>query len=206
MNTNLFWCIIGIVGGAITSFVISYLFYFKGLMKKRLTYDIKTFSIVSEKINQIEGMEIKYKSLEIDNLYSSTITVKNIGNSIIKEQDLAPLCPLSVSTSGFFLKAKSDCIVSQPVNKISQYALSFQGNEGTYNYVKLDFDYIPKKAIITYSLFHTGDIIFNGDLMDGEIVTPIKIQRQKKIKYFLSNFLTIIVSVILGALFSYFSI
>lgn len=43
MNSNLFWCIIGIAGGAVASFFISYIFYFKGLTKKRLTYDIKTF-------------------------------------------------------------------------------------------------------------------------------------------------------------------
>lgn len=121
MNSNLFWCIAGILGGAIVSFFISYVFYFKGLTRKRLTYDIKTFSIVSNKINQIKGLEVKYNSTEIENLYSSTITIKNIGNSIVKEQDLVPSCPISLSTSGQFLNAKMECIESQPVSKITKY-------------------------------------------------------------------------------------
>ena len=83
MNSNLFWCIVGIIGGAIFSLLISLFFYFKGLNKKRLTYDIKTFCIISDKINQINGLDVKYNSTEIENLYSSTVTIKNIGNSKI---------------------------------------------------------------------------------------------------------------------------
>ena len=42
MNSNLFWCVVGIIGGAIVSFIISLLFYFLGIKKKRLSYEINT--------------------------------------------------------------------------------------------------------------------------------------------------------------------
>lgn len=204
MDSSLFWCITGIIGGAIISFIISYFFYFKGLTRKRLTYDIKTFSIVSNKVNQIKGLEVKYNSTEIENLYASTITIKNIGNSVVKEQDLVPLCPISLSTSGQFLKAKMECVESKPSNKITKYDFSFQENNNIYNYIKFNFDYIPKKAIITYSVFHTGNITFNGDLIDGEIVTPSENQKQKRIKNILHNIITSIICAILASLISYF--
>lgn len=180
MNANLFWCIAGIIGGAIASFIISYFFYFRSLTRKCLTYDIKTLCIVSDTINQINGLEVKYNSNNIENLYSSKVTIKNIGNSVIQEQDVAPLCPISITTSGEFLSSEKEAIKSHPTNKISNYNLSFYNNEKINNYVKFNFDYIPKKAIVTFSLFHTGNIMFNGDLIEGKIITPAQYQRNPK--------------------------
>lgn len=204
MDTNLFWCIIGIIGGAVVSFIISYFFYFKGLTKKRLTYEIKTFCIMSDKINQIKGLEVKYNSTQIDNLFSSTITIKNIGNSIIKESDVTPLCPISLSTSGQFLNDKYEYIESHPINKVSNYNLLFHGMGEIQNSVNFIFDYIPKKAIITFSLFHTGDIIFNGDLMEGEIITPAENQRKQKFKRIMWEFFIYILGILFSLIISYF--
>lgn len=204
MNSNLFWCIVGIMGGAIFSFIISSLFYFKGLTRKRLTYDIKTFSIVSNKVNQIKGLEVKYNSIEIENLYTSTITIKNIGNSVVKQQDLVPSCPISLSTSGQFLNSKMEVIESRPLNKKTRYNLSFETKNNICNYIKFNFDYIPKKAIITYSIFHTGDIIFNGDLMEGDVVTPSENQQRRKIFNILINILSIISGILTTLLCTHF--
>ena len=110
MNSNLFWCIIGIIGGAIVSFIISLLFYFLGIKKKRLSYEINTICLISNNINQVKGLKVKYKSNKIDNLYSSKITIKNIGNVSIEKQDLATNYPLSISTNGQFLLNKSNGI------------------------------------------------------------------------------------------------
>lgn len=197
MFSNLIWCLVGIVGGAIASYFISYFFFSKGLTKKCLTYEINTFCIISDKINQIEGLDVKYNSSEIKNLYSSIITIKNIGNSIIKEQDVVPLCPLTILTSGQFLKDKDQYIESYPASKVSNYNLSFY----TDNCVKFIFDYIPQEAVIKFSLFHTGDISFKGDLMDGEIITTSENQQRKKIFIIVVNILPLIVS-ILAALLS----
>ena len=204
MNSNLFWCIVGIMGGAIFSFIISSLFYFKGLTRKRLTYDIKTFSIVSNKVNQIKGLEVKYNSIEIENLYTSTITIKNIGNSVVKQQVLVPSCPISLSTSGQFLNSKMEVIESRPLNKKTRYNLSFETKNNICNYIKFNFDYIPKKAIITYSIFHTGDIIFNGDLMEGDVVTPSENQQRRKIFNILINILSIISGILTTLLCTHF--
>lgn len=36
MDSNLFWCIVGIIGGAISSFLISLFFYLKGFKNKKI--------------------------------------------------------------------------------------------------------------------------------------------------------------------------
>lgn len=62
MDSNLFWCILGIIGGAIVSFIISLSFYRFGLKKKRLSYEINTSCLISNNINQISGLKVKYKT------------------------------------------------------------------------------------------------------------------------------------------------
>lgn len=170
MNSNLFWCVMGIIGSTVFSLIISLLFYLKSKKRKRLTYEIKTTSIISNKIQQVKGLEVKYKSSEIENLYCSTITIKNIGNSIVKKQDLVPSCPIHILTSGQFLNAEPYCIEASPQDRTTAYSLSEQEIDGICKYIEFVFDYIPQKAIITYSLFHTGKIKFEGDLMDGKII------------------------------------
>lgn len=206
MISNLIWCIAGIIGGAIFSFLISYFFYLRSLNRKYLTYDIKTFCIMSDKINQISGLEVKYNSNEIKDLYSSSITIKNIGNSIIKEQDVTPLCPISISTSGIFLNNKNEYIESNPIDKIPNYNLSFNNINGVKNIVKFNFDYIPKNAIITFSLFHTGNITFHGDLMEGKIIKPTEFKKKQNMNHILRIIFIYVITVLLSFLLHFFII
>lgn len=208
MDSNLFWCIIGIIGGAIFSLLISLLFYYVGLKRKRLTYNIKTFCIISNKINQINGLEVKYNSNVIDNLYSSTITIKNIGNSIIEKQDFAPLCPLSVLTNGKFLVDESNGINLFPLNKANNVYPLFEINEdnGACNRFVIAFDYISKKEELTCSIFHTGEISVKGELKDGKFLNEEDTIANVKSKMrFLFAFLAFLLSLISSILTLFFS-
>lgn len=182
MDSNLFWCLVGIVGGAFFSLLISLFFYFKGLNQKRLTYNIKTFCIISDKINQIKGLDVKYNSTEIENLYSSTVTIKNIGNSIIEKNDFAPSCPISIYTDGKFLVDESNGMNLFPLNKANNVYPLFEvdENNGTCDKIIVTFDYLSKKEELTCVIFHTGNISFNGVLKDGKIITPIENEKRKK--------------------------
>lgn len=208
MNSNLFWCIVGIIGGAIFSLLISFFFYFKGLNRKRLTYNIKTFCIISDKINQIKGLEVQYNSIEIDNLFSSTITIKNIGNSVIEKNDFAPSCPISLSTDGKFLVDESNRMNLFPLNKANNVYPIFE-TDTTHrinNKIIIAFDYISKKEELTCSLFHTGDISFNGILKDGEIISYQESVKRKKIFMRILDFIIpTIVSMISILLTAYFT-
>ena len=171
MNSNLFWCIIGIAGGAVFSLIISLVFFLLGLKRKKLNYNIQTFCLVSKKINQIKGLEVKYNSKEIENLYSSTITIKNVGNSVIEKQDVSPSCPFSISTNGVFLLNNINDANLYSSNKTNHVFTSFNVDESNNEtrHIILNFEYIAKKEEWTYTILHTGDITFNGVLKDGKI-------------------------------------
>ncbi len=177
MNSSLFWCIAGIIGGAIISFIISYFFYFKGLSRKYLTYEINTISVISKKINLLEGLEIKYDSKVIQELYYSTIIIKNVGNTFIRNEDFVPRHPITVMTTGQFFKNKNEHIDSNPINKNTNYNLVVLNQPCTR--IQLTFDYIPQKAIIKFSIFHIGDIFLVGNLFDGEIIPMDKLKSKK---------------------------
>ena len=165
-NSSILWGIIGLVGG----FIISFFFYFIGLKRKHLSYNIKTICLVSDKINQINGLEIRYNSNEIEDLYFSTITIKNIGNAIIENSDFAALYPLSISTNGIFLIDELNEIELYSSNKSSVVQPLFDiDNDGICNYIIISFDYISKKEELTCSILHTGNIIFEGTLKEGRL-------------------------------------
>lgn len=170
MDLNLFWCIMGIVGSTFFSLIISLLFYIKSKKRQCLTYEIKTTCVISNKIQQVKELEVRYKAKEIENLYYSTITIKNTGNVIVKKEDLDPLYPISMLTSGQFLNTEHYYIESSSQDKEGSYDLCLQDIGDICKYIEFVFDYIPQKTTITFSLFHTGEIKFNGTLMDGKIV------------------------------------
>lgn len=54
-------------------------------------------------VNLIDELEIKYNTHKIKSLYSSSIVIRNTGNSIIDKNDFALSNPLSFITNGEFL-------------------------------------------------------------------------------------------------------
>lgn len=148
---------------------------------KKLTYDIITFTIISDKVTKIEGLEITYNSKEISNLFSSKITIKNIGNSIIEKNDFAPSFPLSIKTNGKFLTNEKTQIELCPSNKANNANPIF---DETANRIYIDFDFLSPNDTLKCSILHTDDIILEGALKDGKLITPlerIKIQNRKNI-------------------------
>lgn len=185
MDSNLFWCIIGIVGGAVFSLLISLFFYFKGLNRKRITYNIKTFCIISNKINQVKGLEVKYNYKNIEDLFSSTITIRNIGNSIIEKDDFAPSYPLSICTNGHFIADDSNGVELLPLNHANNVFPILNTDNNLCNRITIIFDYISKEEEITCHFFHTkDDILLDGILKDGKIISPVLNKtHRKKNKY-----------------------
>ena len=197
-NSGILWGIIGLLGG----FLISLLFYILGLSRKRLSYEIDTTPIISNKVTQVEDLKIQYKDCEIKDLFSSTIKIKNIGNTVIEDPDFASSAPLSVSTDGIFLVDKSNGVKLSSSTDANNIYPSFDIDEesGECSSIIVNFDYIPKRGKLTFSFFHTGDIILNGVLKDGKIIDAILVEKRSA---FVSNVVGIaggIISLILGLL------
>lgn len=178
-NSSIFWGIIGLIGGA----VISSFFYFIGIKRKNLSCDINTICLISNKINQVKSIEVKYNSKEIENLFSSKVVIRNVGNTIIEEHDVAPLCPIAISTNGQFLVDRDNGMNLFPLNKANNVYPLFEVNEktGACNRIIIHFDYISKKEEIVCSFFHTGDITIEGVIKEGKIYNSDEIVKRKRL-------------------------
>lgn len=168
---DFFWCIISILGGGILTAILSLITN----KKKQLSYKIDTYNLISKKVNNISGLEIKYNSLPIENLYSSTITIKNTGNKSIHSGDIALISPLSVNTNGKFILANDSSQIPNLSKKEYDIQLHPQIIKNSIcSKILIAFDYIPSKGTISFSLFHTGDISFTGTIKDGNIINSNK--------------------------------
>lgn len=165
-NSSALWGIIGLIGGI----VISSFFYFLGIKRKSLIYDITTTTLVSKNATQIEKLNISYDNKPIKNLYTSTIKIKNNSNSIIEPNDFAPSAPLSLITNGEFLTSSNTGVKLFAENTSNNVYPLFEVDENSIcQKVIIHFDYIAKNETICCTVFHTNSLSINGKLKDGKL-------------------------------------
>lgn len=196
--SNLFWCIIGIIG----SFLGGLLLYYLGKNRKRISYSIDTFRIrldnnceIIDKLKSVQCIisskygrycsDMSYNPIDLKDLYFSIIIIKNIGNTIIDQNDIAPNAPISISTNGKFLLNNIDDAVN---------IISFNRARNIYPQLKIDetnecncillnCDYLEKKEILGCILLHTGDISLRGNLKGGKIIKSDTKNNIKALKF-----------------------
>lgn len=166
-ESSALWGIIGLISGLI----VSSFFYFLGIKRKSLIYDITTTTLVSENATQIEKLNITYDNKLIKNLYTSTVKIKNKSNTIIEPNDFAPSVPLSLITTGEFLASSDTGVKLFSENTDNNVYPLFELDEnGMCQKVLIHFDYISKKETISCTVFHTNSLNIIGKLKDGKIV------------------------------------
>lgn len=168
MIGNLFWCIMGISGGAFVSLI----FYLLGLKRKTLVYNLTTTTLISKDTSKLENLKIKYNKSKITTLYSSTIEIQNTGNTIIEKTDFSISNPLAITTNGEFILDK-DGKIKQDKESSNNISIIFDENnsQNSLKRALISFDYIPKKETLSLFVFHTEPIHISGKLKDGKI-TP----------------------------------
>lgn len=130
---NLFWCILGIAGGAVFSIC------FKA--RKKLTRKIFTVNLISEEVSSINGLEINYDSQPIKNLYTSTIQIKNTGNWSIRKDDIPRKNPLSIYTDGTFIIDNYSILPPSPDNENDIQVIFNNKKEGSSSSANIVFDF-----------------------------------------------------------------
>lgn len=165
-NSSILWGIIGLIGGALTSLF----FYSIGKKRKKISYYITTTTLVSCNATQINDLNIQYKEKPIQDLYTSTITFRNIGNCIIETSDFALSAPLSLITDGEFLINRDLDTQMTTKDAPNQVSLHMEMADGACKKSIIQFDYIPKKERMSFNVFHTGEIQVSGQLKDGKII------------------------------------
>lgn len=173
-NSSILWGIIGLVGGLIISFI-----FFKLSKKQRkLSYSISTAPIIVKKISKISDLIIKYKGREIDNLSTSFIKIKNAGNDTLENTDFPELNKLSITTNGEFLVTSADEIEIKKSDKFMKITPSLIACDK----IELYFDYLDPKNIISFSVFHTGDIQICGSIKNGKIINDSQLEKLNRYK------------------------
>ena len=168
-NSSILWGIIGLVGG----FLVSLLFFTLSKKQRKISYSISTTPIIVKKITKISELVITYKEQYIDNLSTSYLKVKNIGNDTLEPNDFAELNKLSITTDGVFLINSIDELEIIKSNKFMKMnpSLIFP------NKIELSFDYFDPKNEISFSVFHTGDIKVCGSIKNGKIINDTQIEK-----------------------------
>ena len=158
-----FWCIIGIIGGLIITIVFS--------KRARLTRKMFTVNLISEQVSEINGLEIKYNSCPIKNLYSSTIQIKNTGNTTINNIDIPKKRPLSIHTDGIFIIDKLNIQLPSSNNENDIHIIFDENGDGQSSTAIIDFEFISPRQLITITLLHTGNISLDKWMIkDGKVL------------------------------------
>lgn len=165
---NIDWqTILSISGIILTIFfgILSYVFYRKGIKKKKILVTSDSTILVSEDLSNYNGLKISYNNEEVKTLTSTTITVRNIGNDIIEASDIAPSDPIIITTTNKFLSINSDEYKINSSNK--KITTSLQKIDDSK--LQLTFDFLNPKNELSITLLHNGDIFVNGDLKNGNV-------------------------------------
>lgn len=168
-NSSILWGIIGLVGG----FLVSLLFFTLSKKQRKISYSISTTPIIVKKITKISELVITYKNQNIDNLSTSYLKVKNIGNDTLEPNDFPELNKLSITTDGVFLINSINELEITKSNKFMKMNPSLISP----NKIELSFDYFDPKDEISFSVFHTGDIKVCGSIKNGKITNDTQIEK-----------------------------
>ena len=187
-NSSILWGIIGLLGG----FIVSLLFFILSKRKRKLSYSITTTPIIVKKISKISDLIITYKGKNIDNLSSSYIQIKNIGNDTLEEKDFPELSKLSFITDGEFLINTVDEIEIKSSNE----AIKILPSLVSFNEIQLNFDYLDPKDIISCNIFHTRNIIVSGNIKNGKIINNTQVEKINRLKRYAGFILPILFAII----------
>lgn len=168
-NSSILWGIIGLVGG----FLVSLLFFTLSKKQRKISYLISTTPIIVKKITKISELVITYKNKNIDNLSTSYIKIRNIGNDTLDVNDFPELNRLSLVTDGVFLINSIDEL---EITKSDKY-MKMNPSLISPNKIEISFDYFDPKNEISFSVFHTGDIKVCGSIKNGKIINDTQIEK-----------------------------
>lgn len=145
--------------------ILSYVFYRKGIKKKKILITSNSTVLVSEDLSNYTGLQISYNNEEVKTLTSTTITIRNIGNDVIENTDITPSDPIIISTSNKFLSTNGEEYKVVSSNK--KVTTSLQKLDDSK--LQLSFDFLNPKNELSITILHNGDIVVNGDLKNGNV-------------------------------------
>jgi len=187
------------IGGLLVGIWGGYIGY-KGRRTQIMEYCISSSKIITNRINNIPGLQIVVGGEFTSDLTLTEIEFINQGNSTINYSDFATLAPLQVISSGHFFNLetiKEDSISSDNPNLNPKIEIV---DSKTLNLI---FEYLKPKQSFSISILHDGEVTVEGDLKAGklrqtnvEIVVPDPAKKTAKSFLPLITFLLSVVALL----------
>lgn len=165
-NSNLFWCIMGIIGGAISSFLISLYFYLKSFKNKKILYS-SMYSFSTYLPRTLYVMTCLQFDIDI-NKYSSIarFKIKINGKSSIEANNFTTSSPFRIHFN-YEGKIVTNNIQIKIIPSNPENIISYTVND---NDILINFECLGKgETILIYILFSDGVPVLKGYLKDGKI-------------------------------------
>jgi hypothetical protein len=175
-NTNLFWTLIGVVGGGVLSLVIT-LVVQRFSNRKLIYYEITTIRYYSSDKNDTF---FSFKGALVDSMHISVVKISTRSNGIIRIKDFVPDQPLVLTD----IDAPGKIYTIKNGSFVNNYSRYFDRHK-TYSNAQLaitqvskdkailEFDYIEKKRPLEFLVFHDAKLRVEGKLIDGVIKEKI---------------------------------
>lgn len=161
-KSSVFWGIIGLIGGILTSYV----FFRLSRKEKILSCDQYSTTLITDNLSKMKGLRITFAGEPISDLVSTSLRLNNVGGDTIESTDLAVASPLQMRTTGKFmvLEDANSFLIS------SEKSCSFKLVQIDSQTIRIEFDYLGVGDEVYIKAFHTGDLTLTGDLKRGKII------------------------------------
>lgn len=149
---------------AILSILLSIYLFFKSKKSKIPIYTSTGTNLIRDNIQQIDGLDVFYKTRKVENLTITNIIVWNAGNDTISSSDIAKNSPLKIISNDdsieiFYFEILE---VSASHNDVTAKQIG--------NSIIFDFDFFNKKEGFAVKIIHSGkkitDISVTGIFKD----------------------------------------
>lgn len=145
------------------SLLMAIVFYLKSKKDKILKYDIRTFNIIKNNINNYELLRIEYDAHKIENLSISKVAIWNAGKDSVRNADIPKSNPISINAAdGIILN--SNVITQNNNSNMFSCAISDDKHSAIINFEFIDYD----NAAIVEVLHTSANVSVNGCVIGGK--------------------------------------
>jgi hypothetical protein len=159
--------ILGVIG-----IILAYYFYYKGKSKKEILYEITSFNLINENLNQkVSQLIISYKDKEVKYLTVSKIAIWNSGNSTIWESEIPENNKIQICICNSYEILEYELIENEDLD--SKLNITKIDDK----YLEINFKFLEPNKGFVLKLIHTSrtsnDISVKGRIIGGSEIKRI---------------------------------
>lgn len=153
---------------SLISFIIGVTLPIMQRKKKQLAYSLSTTELVNDKLSKVDGLDVTFKGVGVDQLSVTSVSIVNNGNEIIKKDDFHDDHELKICVSDDKCELIDAKVTKQSSDTVG-CEVSIKNNE-----IFVHFKIFEKKDCVSVNIYHTGsensEFKIEGKIIAGKIV------------------------------------